>query len=188
MLRRRLSMFRFHIRGRGGAWLALLGQLIAVVGLPLPAASAKDRSIPFPCQGRVCGCVRAADCWTSCCCFSAGARVAWAREHDVEPPESLVEQAEEESCEHGGACCHEKQDAAPKPKTKPAPSFRWLVTMQASRCNGQAQGDTQGPPIVPPPPAVSWQFEWSPLGLLITTNLIARSNDSTPLDPPPRLR
>ena len=40
MLRRRLMVFRLHFRGRAGAWLALVGQFCAIVGLPLPAASA----------------------------------------------------------------------------------------------------------------------------------------------------
>ena len=53
MLRRRLSIFRVHFRGRGGSWLALLGQVIALIGLPLPVAAAKDLSNPFPCQHRL---------------------------------------------------------------------------------------------------------------------------------------
>src|SRR6266700_1172453 len=104
MLRRRLSIFRVHFRGRGGSWLALLGQVIALVGLPLPVAAAKDLSNPFPCQHRACGCLSAADCWKSCCCFSASQRVAWAHDHDVEPPAALVEEAEQEH-----PCCHAVQ-------------------------------------------------------------------------------
>jgi hypothetical protein len=123
MLAGRLRYCRFRLRGRGGAWLALLGQVIAVVGLPLPPASAKDVSSPFPCQQRVCGCMTASDCWKSCCCFTAGQRVQWAREHDAEVPAELVEDAEEEcaSCvapeeEHSESCCTTKET---KPPAKP---------------------------------------------------------------------
>src|SRR5437763_16067679 len=104
MLRRRFDILFGTLRKRPAAWLALAGQWAALCGLPLPSVSAKDVSSPFPCQQRRCGCMRAADCWSHCCCFSAGERLAWAREHEVEVPDSLVEQAQSEG-QKPGACC-----------------------------------------------------------------------------------
>ena len=153
MLSRRLRYFRFHFRGRGGTWLALLGQVIAVVGLPLPAAGAKDQSRPFPCQHRACGCLSAGDCWTSCCCFTAAQRIAWAEQHDAEPPQSLFEQARQETSGHD-CCdddnCPECPDTQPKPcctqhsqppaklEATGAKAPGWLLVIQARRCLGAA--------------------------------------------------
>jgi hypothetical protein len=186
MFRRRLSRLRLHVRGRVGSWLALVGQFIAVVGLPLPAV-AKDRSIPFPCQSRACGCQRASDCWRSCCCFSAATRVAWAQDHGVEPPESLVEEAQTEApAETGAVCCHTEKKRDPGTKKNAAPSLPWLIMMQASRCNGQPDGEAKGPPIAPPSPHVVWDFEWAPLGVLATSDVMPSAQKALPLVPPPR--
>ena len=69
---------------------ALAAYLIAAVGVPLPTFQAKDRSQPFPCMDRPCGCKSAAACWTSCCCTTPEERLHWAHEHGVEPPSSLL--------------------------------------------------------------------------------------------------
>ena len=87
------------------AW-ALLG-LYGVVasGLPLPLGmpsgpgiatrrgdrvaatrlAAKDRSRPFPCMDKPCGCATAEQCFTACCCHTPAERLAWARAHGLEP-------------------------------------------------------------------------------------------------------
>jgi hypothetical protein len=77
------------LRHRLLAALSLVGYLAAAIGYPLPAASAgrKDYSQPFPCQGHLCGCQSAEECWSGCCCLSPEERWAWAREHHVQPPE-----------------------------------------------------------------------------------------------------
>jgi hypothetical protein len=69
--------------------VALIAYLATAVGYPLPAASAgrKDFSQPFPCQGHVCGCQSAEECWSACCCLTPEERWAWARAHGVQPPE-----------------------------------------------------------------------------------------------------
>jgi len=85
------------------AW-ALLGLYgLVASGLPLPfgmplpgesrggdrvAASrlaAKDRSRPFPCMDKPCGCATAEQCFANCCCHTPAERLAWARAHKVEP-------------------------------------------------------------------------------------------------------
>lgn len=69
---------------------ALAAYLIAAVGVPLPTFQAKDRSQPFPCMDRPCGCKSASACWTSCCCTTPEERLHWAHEHGVEPPSGLL--------------------------------------------------------------------------------------------------
>lgn len=62
-----------------------LAFFVATVGVPLPAGRTKDRSIPFPCMDRPCGCHDAAGCKAHCCCFSSEEKLAWAAEHEVDP-------------------------------------------------------------------------------------------------------
>jgi len=81
-------------------WLAILGYLLVASGLPLPLGgvastatdgaaakrlAAKDRSRPFPCMDKACGCATADQCFTSCCCNTPAETLAWARAHQVEP-------------------------------------------------------------------------------------------------------
>jgi len=199
MLSRRLHYFRLHIRGRGGSWLALLGQVIAVVGLPLPPASAKDRSQPFPCQQRVCGCLTASDCWQSCCCFTAAQRVAWGREHDAQVPEALVEEAEQEGVEHccsdtggdtGGdterkPCCTKSSQPRVKPKAT-ATKQGWLLIIQARRCQGASgeQGDLS--PTVSPAAPLVWRYEWALVASLPFVSMSAAEVSHLPPARPPR--
>lgn len=69
--------------------------------VPLPMAgtdpsNGKDKSVPFPCQDRPCGCATAEQCWTGCCCFTNVEKVAWARRNGVTIPAYVVEAAKKE--------------------------------------------------------------------------------------------
>lgn len=81
-------------------WLAILGYTLVASGLPLPFGivapvasdspaakrlAGKDRSQPFPCMDRPCGCATAEQCFTSCCCNTPAETLAWATAHRVEP-------------------------------------------------------------------------------------------------------
>ena len=81
-------------------WLAILGYTLVASGLPLPFGmiapaapdspaakrlAGKDRSRPFPCMDRPCGCATAEQCFTSCCCNTPAETLAWAKAHRVEP-------------------------------------------------------------------------------------------------------
>jgi hypothetical protein len=61
--------------------------LFITLEIPLPAAIHKESDQPFPCQKHLCGCQTAEQCWRHCCCFTAEERWAWARAHDIEPPD-----------------------------------------------------------------------------------------------------
>lgn len=84
---------------RATRWLSLVGYVVLASGLPLPLGllappdaavadvrlAAKDRSLPFPCMDKPCGCATAEQCFTSCCCHTPAETLAWAKAHDVTP-------------------------------------------------------------------------------------------------------
>ncbi|HUY92604.1 MAG TPA: hypothetical protein VMV10_27945 [Pirellulales bacterium] len=97
---------------------ALAAYIVAAVGVPLPTFRAKDRSQPFPCMDRPCGCKSAAACWTSCCCTTPEERLHWAHEHGVEPPSALlaaVSQVAEPDHQSARACCAHRSSPAGEP-------------------------------------------------------------------------
>ncbi|MFM1903322.1 MAG: hypothetical protein RLZZ440_1222 [Planctomycetota bacterium] len=75
--------------------LVLYGLIASGLPLPLggPAAdspqaqrlAAKDRSRPFPCMDKPCGCRSATQCFTNCCCHSPAETLAWAKARRLEP-------------------------------------------------------------------------------------------------------
>jgi hypothetical protein len=108
-------------------------------GIVAPAASdspaakrlaGKDRSQPFPCMDKPCGCATAEQCFTSCCCNTPAETLAWATAHRVEPAvlaaleqrvasgSQLVAKATRSSCCSSKApvaeesCCTIRQPAA----------------------------------------------------------------------------
>ena len=91
-------MFSRLRRFRVTAWLAIAGYVLIASGLPLPFGivaprdnaattsrlAAKDRSQPFPCMDKPCGCATAEQCFKNCCCHTPTERLAWAKAHRVE--------------------------------------------------------------------------------------------------------
>jgi len=85
---------------RATIWLATLGYALVVSGLPLPLGgvgpsepgsaaakrlAGKDRSRPFPCMDKPCGCATAEQCFSNCCCNTPAELLAWARARRIEP-------------------------------------------------------------------------------------------------------
>ncbi len=83
---------------RAVIWLVMGAYAVLASGLPLPLGvdppasspaakrlAGKDRSTPFPCMDKPCGCATAEQCFTSCCCHSPAETLAWARARGVEP-------------------------------------------------------------------------------------------------------
>ena len=81
-------------------WFSLTGYVLVASGLPLPLGAVapgsaspavekrlavKDRSTPYPCMDRPCGCVTAEQCFANCCCNTPAETLAWAKAHKVEP-------------------------------------------------------------------------------------------------------
>jgi hypothetical protein len=75
--------------------LGLYGLVIS--GLPLPVMSppagtvaerklaGKDRSRPFPCMDKACGCDSAERCFSNCCCHTPAETLRWAQARGIEP-------------------------------------------------------------------------------------------------------
>jgi hypothetical protein len=125
---------------------ALVGFVIANLGLPLivPAVgvasdgsggAAKDKSVPFPCQDRPCGCMSADACMRSCCCFTAEERLAWFRARNITPIPELIAAAKSEGhSDAHGECVH-------CVKVEQKPAARGCCTTKQSNpavCDAQA--------------------------------------------------
>jgi hypothetical protein len=97
---------------------------ITTAGIPLPSSSRPVKSGEmFPCAASGCGCNSAEVCWRSCCCHTLSERTAWARKHDVRPPDFAIAQAkaarlnlswlakrgESDSADSVAACCASRQ-------------------------------------------------------------------------------
>lgn len=211
--RRRLRLFSTFLRRQLVVWSVLLTYCATIFGVPLPAAPTKDVSTPFPCQHRACGCMNADQCWKSCCCFSARERVAWAREHGVEPgvPVKAAEQPKQEDAED--SCCRETEGQTPsKPVvvTKPTchqPSTSqdkphgstpskprsaktgtvWVLGITARKCGGNATEWSNAPLALPSAVFVfTWSFEWLLVGWVSAMHLLLEGVPATPTVPPPR--
>src|SRR5262245_43779754 len=140
------------------AVLALVSQLIATLGLPLPAAISrrgKGDGQPFPCQSRPCGCATAEECWRGdCCCFTLEEKVAWADANGVEPPPHvwhlLAARAKapggkpagccsSENCPNGTCdgtqpCCREEETSH---SSADCPESRWVIGAFVQTCRGE---------------------------------------------------
>mgnify|MGYP006276966847 CR=1 FL=1 len=119
-------------RKRITTWCAVWGYVLVASGLPLPFGAvqpvghgaardaagkrlaAKDRTRPFPCMDKPCGCATAEQCFTNCCCHTPAETLAWARSHGVEPDvlEALARRAGVVVAATPRGCC---SAAAPEP-------------------------------------------------------------------------
>ena len=105
-LRHLFRVLFFTVMSRGSRprpvtiWLSIAGYALVASGIPLPAGTgaaaardgsrsaariaAKDRSRPFPCMNKLCGCATARQCFTRCCCHTPAETLAWARANGVD--------------------------------------------------------------------------------------------------------
>jgi len=142
------------------AILALLGQLVASIGIPVPVAAAKQSSVPYPCQGKKCGCKSSEACWAgACCCFTMKEKLDWAEAHGVTAPahSQAIAAAEEKPAEEEHDCCAKAKACCPpkKPETNPSDTFVWLTVVDVQGCHGKPV-DALG--VMTMPPAVSGKF------------------------------
>lgn len=170
--------------------LALGGLVWTFVGLPIPTGRAKDRSVPFPCQDRACGCMSAADCKHGCCCFSEDERRDWARERGLDPSTLADEPAgsvsldpaentgNESSCSSADGCCC-KQHAPEQEQVcidDKEEDSDVVLAWQARRCHGEGSSWLTVAFIMPPSP-ITYSFPFDQSSFL---------TDASPLSPPVR--
>jgi len=136
----------------------LLSVCASFVPLPVgPAASPgeKDRSEPFPCQDRPCGCRSAQQCWKKCCCFTNEQKLAWAKKNRVKVPDVVLSQiaakkklalASSGLCQAPGSsekvsCCEEhrpeEHDGEPAAKKESKKSVNYQIGILVQQCQGE---------------------------------------------------
>jgi len=201
MLSRRWQMWFVPTRQSLIVGLALVGYLPHALMLPLPVGPSKDRSRPYPCQDRRCGCRSAEECWRSCCCFSPADKRAWAEKHGVEAPVLAPMSApggwnKPRQCESALAvanppaspcsCCQPRGEPDPPPPSAPEPSITWWVAVEAQHCQGESDASPQTRPSLPPPSRVTWLLDLAPHGPVQTHSLLAYTSTHRPPVPPPR--
>jgi len=97
-------MARRQPAARAVTWGILIAYGAIVSGIPLPLArpapppgspaasrlADKDRSRPFPCMDKPCGCATAEQCFSNCCCNSPAELLAWAEARRLDPATLLA--------------------------------------------------------------------------------------------------
>jgi hypothetical protein len=191
------------------AVLVLIALTFGVCGIPTVKLARKDRSRPFPCQDRPCGCASAEECWKACCCFSHREKLAWARKHGVTPPESVVAAAAHEAGGSVRPCCRESfsrvdarrehsccrlgaphaasQEASRSPDCSQSRQVRVVLSDLARQCRGLPSIVMLFADALPGVAVVEWNPVENPVGFVIEAPLSRPSVDLAPPVPPPRL-
>jgi hypothetical protein len=189
------------LRGRHvlGWFLCLLHVMIALgITIPIPMRVVKDRSQPFPCMDKACGCIDADHCWQSCQCSTARERVAWAKSHGIRYPKYLAaaaaSEAKQQSTKHTccqlriderKSCCQAKDASHPEQENSEDGSS--LILLQALACRGKSVvglaivGDLMVPPV-----RVAWHRAPPPCAVVALIDVEFSSVVTAPEVPPPR--
>lgn len=189
------------------AILTLLGQVLYITGVPgawLGNFVAKDRTIPFPCMYRACGCRNAQDCWTKCCCLSPAQRQQWAKRYaltielgctvcQVEEPgaccecrecpkEDVQEPSPAKGCNSGCGHCENKKHLGDRSQSKEG----WHPIV-VHRCRGEeVPSATQQLVLVDIPTLQTVIEQFSPAYYLAFHRVICPRSVREPAEPPPR--
>ena len=204
-------------------WLAIIGYALVASGLPLPVDSltaaasdpaaarrlaGKDRSQPFPCMDKPCGCATAEQCFTSCCCSTRAERLAWGRAHRVEAAvlaalewrmTTDIDSADAVPTER--SCCSAKARrssperavlpaaerlSAPDRESPDPPSPSGTVVLRAMlACGGiVSQWCSAGASL--PPPRVDVVVGCEPIDRIVILDEAVASAPAAPAAPPPR--
>lgn len=172
------------------AWASLVGYAVVVSGLPLPLGGTapgvgvggrvdplaaarlggKDRSTPFPCMDKPCGCGTAEQCFTNCCCNTPAETLAWARAHDLDP---------------AMLASLERRAAAAPPAAEAGPC---CATAESSRpsCCAAASEDERAAADLPEVCAEYRSLAAEPAGQPIAVDEQAHPEDIPPETPPRR--
>lgn len=213
-------MARGSLTSRAVTWLMLAAYVAIVSGVPLPIAGSppvagspaakrladKDRSRPFPCMDKPCGCATAEQCFSSCCCNSPAELLAWAEINGLDPATLLVLQrrvaatAPEapaaacccSSAAEAAACCTTTESAsahqpAPADDRDSAPTPSKVISLKAMlACGGVLAGWAAAVTSLPPPTAPRCEPCLQLVGMLSITDEIGHSADRLSDTPPPR--
>jgi len=210
-------------------WCAVWGYVLLASGLPLPlgvvqpvgggAASeaagkrlaAKDRSQPFPCMDKPCGCATAEQCFKSCCCHTPAETLAWARARGLKPAvlEALARRAgvvdaaavPRGCCSAAAAvapaccvaadsapsCCAAPAANLPQPTAEPAVAPMRTVTLRAMLACGGIVAQWSAVAAAPPPARLhpSQLLDLS-IELIAIRSESLRTQRPAPDSPPPR--
>jgi hypothetical protein len=205
MRNRRIQQKMLRALRRGLTVAAVMAFFVAALGVPLPRGAVKDRSVPFPCMDRACGCHDAAECKAHCCCFTSDEKLAWAADHDVDPEPFVDEQAlvdagsgraadgETPPCHEGAvaACCAKKALAPPAAErlelqraTDEPTEFLSIAAFR--QCTGLSPLWTWLGAALPPAKSLDYEFQWVVTGRVATWNCHPTSLTFSPPTPPPR--
>jgi hypothetical protein len=183
------------------ALLSLAGFLAGTIGVPVSISApiaAKDRSRPFPCQDRQCGCQNAEQCWRGCCCFTNREKLAWAKANVVTPPDYVATAAEQEeqTAQKAASCCESrgqsiscslKSDACCETQAATSPlNFTFVLAIQARQCHGQAEQWLSLGAITPPPAGLEASTVLQVCGDLLLSESTLASVVLSIATPPPR--
>jgi len=131
----------------------------------------KDRSRPFPCAQRVCGCQSAEQCWRKCCCFTDAQKVAWADTHGVELPDFVRQAAARSAVAHRRTTCLEtksgRNSCARCEPGKPAALSQSKATRTRHRSRPESDPQLASTEVVIVQHALacqglSWQWQFDP--------------------------
>lgn len=188
------------------AWFALGCHLLVASGVALPLAvaptdgagdaaarlAAKDRSRPFPCMDKACGCVSAEQCFAGCCCHTPSWQLAWARAHGVEPAVLAALERRASGAAPSTAGCRADRAAEPAccetQATAESPSIDGPDVCSAYRSLAAKPAATPAPASPPDTPA------GTPPRVVILRDMLACGGIATAwlacgtaLPPPPRI-
>lgn len=209
-------------------WLAICGYVLVASGLPLPFGrfvpatpqspaakrlAGKDRSHPFPCMDKPCGCATAEQCFTNCCCDTAAETLAWAKSHAVEPAvlEALARRvtdgdlavakaakssccstkppALEESCceSRSVASCEQPEASLPAEQPPESQPRTKAVTLRAMLACGGIVAEWFAVGEALPPPRADVRLATSVLEFLSPDDDSGECLRASPAAPPPRM-
>ena len=178
---------------RGVALLSTAALLAGTVGIPLPAGRiVKQTAEPYPCMDCSCGCTSAEMCWRNCCCHTQQEKVAWARKHNVTPPDYVLAAAASELRLAGrGArkcCCSKSKTCSPEPPANRPERLATadVVMFQALKCQGLGSHWVFVPLSVPPAEQIEL-LQLQPMEGVATETLYYTSYCAPPTTPPPQL-
>jgi len=177
-------------------WLAIVGYTLVASGIPLPLAGSasqsadsaaakrlagKDRSRPFPCMDKTCGCATAQQCFTSCCCNPPAQARACAK---AQPQTQTTKPADASCCSHK----LEPQTAAADQAAPdlPEPIRNRSVSLRAALACGGIVAEWFAAAVALPPSSVNFSVAITMVDRREPVDDLIESVRVAPESPPPR--